>query len=203
MLRAAHLVCRLDNALQDHLVRIGVLGHIGRFQAYDARQFQRDAAVVCRTHRGLEFGSVLTSLQHDNSNLPRMGTIIRAATAEDHLLRARIDKNRSSAFDECQLLLSKRSVTVPLMDVEVLFDGKSIYFYFLGEITAEVEALTSELSEAYEANVQLRRFGETMTAGCGPDCGTGEGGSCGDQCSGCAVAEACAPRKLAASSDLQ
>jgi cell fate regulator YaaT (PSP1 superfamily) len=184
--------------LQDHLVRIGVLGQIGRFQSGDFVQFGRGTQVVCRTSRGLEFGSVLTIVHNQTSALPRAGTIVRGATPEDHLLWARIKKNRSSAFKECQRLLDERAVGVALMDVELLFDGKSIYFYFLGDITPEMEALTLELTEAYESKVQLRQFAEAMTLGCGPDCGSEGGGGCGDAgCGSCSIAGACSTNNSA------
>ena len=46
--------------------------------------------------------------------------------------------------------------------VEPLFDGQSLYFYFLGAVSAEVEALTAQLAEAYEARSQIRRFTQTL-----------------------------------------
>ena len=61
-----------------------------------------------------------------------------------------------------------------LVDVEHLFDGQSLFFYFLGDTTPELDALTGELAEIYEAQVQFRKFTDTLTAGCGPGCGTEE-----------------------------
>src|SRR4051794_28895219 len=42
-----------------HLVRVGVLGHVGRFTSVDATRFPRGARVVVRTSRGLELGEIL------------------------------------------------------------------------------------------------------------------------------------------------
>lgn len=84
------------------------------------------------------------------------------------------------------------------MDVEHLLDGKSLYFYFLGEANGELETLTDELAETYEAKVQFRRFTETVIAGCGPDCGTeaASGGGCGESgCSTCSVSSTCGSKK--------
>ena len=79
-----------------------------------------------------------------------------------------------------------------LVDVEHLFDGRAIYFYFLGETTPDLDNLTSELAEVYEAKAQLEKFAETLVAGCGPNCGTEEGGGCGTGgCSTCSVLSAC------------
>lgn len=197
----------------DHLVLVGVLGQIGRFRSVDGLRFSRGNRVVCRTSRGLEFGKVLSQVpaiesqendqqngsQQDTSQQnERLGTVIRKAAPEDHLLWARIEKNRTAAIQQCESMLAKRLPDYPtlrLMDVEILFDGRSIFFYFLGEISSalapKLEALTTELAAAYEAKSELRKFGDAMIAGCGPDCGTQE--ACGENgaCSGCAISAAC------------
>ncbi len=82
------------------------------------------------------------------------------------------------------------------MDVEHLFDGRTLWFYFLGEITPELSSITDELAELYEAQVQFRRFAETLTAGCGPGCGTedAQGQGCQSCGTGCAIAGACGTR---------
>lgn len=121
------------------------------------------------------------------------GILIRRVSVEDDLLLARLESNREAAFTACQALLNERNVSTVLMDVEHIFDGSSLYFYFLGDVTPEVEALTAELADAYEAKVEMRRFAEALTEGCGPDCGTedAEGGCASGSCASCAVATAC------------
>ena len=81
-----------------------------------------------------------------------------------------------------------------LMDVEHLFDGRSLLFYFLGEVTPELEALTAELAELYETHVQFRRFAEAVNEGCGPGCGTDAAEGCKTCVATCAVAGVCATR---------
>ena len=177
--------------MNQHLVRIGLLGHVGRFTPVDAARHARGTRVVCRTERGLEVGEVLTLAEHGG---PADGTLLRRVTVEDELLLARLDKHKHEAFRSCERMLAARGFDAVLMDVEHLFDGQSLFFYFLGETPPGVEAVTSELAEAYEAKVQFRKFTETLTAGCGPACGTedAEGGGCGSGgCSTCSVATAC------------
>jgi hypothetical protein len=82
------------------------------------------------------------------------------------------------------------------MDAEQLFDGRSLVFYFLGEVTTELESLTEDLAAAYDAHVQFRKFAETVEVGCGPGCGTeaATGHGCTSCATGCAIAGACATR---------
>jgi hypothetical protein len=116
-------------------------------------------------------------------------------TPEDELLAARLDKNKHEAQAACLSLLEERGLAAVLLDVEPLFDGRSLFFYFLGPTSPAVEAITEQLAAAYEAQAGLRKFAETMLAGCGPGCGTaeaaGQGCVTGGGCSSCAVAGAC------------
>lgn len=165
-------------------------------------RYPRGSRVICRTSRGLEVGEVLAPIGDDGGFGNSDGSLLRGMTPEDHLLLARLEKHKDEAYSACQLLLAERRVSAVLMDVEHLFDGRSLYFYFLGEVTPELETITEELAETYETQVQFRKFADTLTAGCGPGCGTEEatGGGCGDGgCSTCSVASACGTKRAAKS----
>jgi cell fate regulator YaaT (PSP1 superfamily) len=174
-----------------HFVRIGVLGSVGRFASADGARYRRGARVICRTPRGLEVGEVLAGAEASSGEPPH-GALLRRVTVEDDLLLARLERNRESAFVACSARLAELSAPAVLVDVEHLFDGQSLFFYFLGEPDPRLDAITSELADVYEAKAQLQKFADTLTAGCGPDCGTADGGGCGSGgCSTCAVVGAC------------
>ncbi|MDZ4817552.1 MAG: hypothetical protein SGJ20_01115 [Planctomycetota bacterium] len=199
-----------------HFVRVGAMGHVGRFTAVDAVQYPRASRVVLRTGRGLELGEILGPAEELSERGSADGSILRGMTVEDQLLEARLEKNRQAAFKACvaklrdlrQPAMSAASasgesiqtavqVGPVLMDVEHLFDGQSLYFYFLGEVSAEVEAITAELAEAYDATVKFSKFAESLSEGCGPGCGTAEsaGQGCTSCSTGCAIAGACGSKK--------
>lgn len=181
---------------RNHLVRVGAMGHVGPFAAADASIYPRGSDVILRTQRGLERGLVLASPHTVDEAAPSEGQILRGMTVEDQLLQARLEKNRDEAFQACTELLRERQIDATLLDVEQLFDGQSLFFYFLGEVSPEVTALTKELAAAYEAEVQMHKFSETLSAGCGPGCGTEEvAGSGCVSCTTCAVASACGTRR--------
>lgn len=168
------------------LVRIGAMGHIGRFRAPLA--YPRGESLVCRTSRGLELGEVMGPIDCGTPD----GEVIRRMTQQDHLLAARLKRNADEAFAACQELLNQIDEAPVLFDVELLFDGQGLYFYFLGEAPPAVDRLTQTLAETYDAHAQIARFSETLQQGCGPDCGTEQGGGCGtDGCSSCSIAAAC------------
>ena len=186
------------------------MADVAPFGSADATRYPRGSRVIVRTRRGLEIGHVLAppedvalplgpvgagpvaSLVNDSVD----GTIIRGMTIEDELLAARLERNRLAASEACAAELARRDLPTVLLDVEHLFDGQTLVFYFLGDMPDELDQLTAELAEAYDAKAQFRGFVETVTAGCGPGCGTGEatGAGCGTCATGCAVAGACGTR---------
>jgi cell fate regulator YaaT (PSP1 superfamily) len=171
---------------------------VGRFTAVDAVRYSRGTRVVCRTSRGLEVGEVLAPDGGADDFTRSDGSLLRRVTVEDDLLLSRLEKHRDEAYSACVAVLAERGIPAVLMDVEHLFDGRSLYFYFLGDVTPELESITDELAAAYEAQVQFRKFSQTLTEGCGPGCGTEDatGGGCGTGgCSTCAVAGACATKR--------
>ena len=191
-----------------HLVRVGAMADVGAFGSADATRYPRDSRVIVRTRRGLEIGQVLTPpddtappddiapLASNAVAAAIDGTIVRGMTVEDQLLEARLQRNRLAASEACAAELATRHWPTILLDVEHLFDGETLVFYFLGEMPPELDALTAELAEAYDAKAQFRGFVETVTTGCGPGCGTDEatGAGCGSCSTGCAVAGACSTR---------
>jgi hypothetical protein len=50
------------------------------------------------------------------------------------LLYARLEKHRHAAYRACAALLAEHSISAVLVDVEHLFDGQGLFFYFLGDV---------------------------------------------------------------------
>lgn len=180
--------------LGQHFVRVGVLGQVGRFATEGGGHFARGNRVVLRTVRGLEVGEVLSPAENRGGEPD--GIVLRRVTVEDDLLLARLERNKQEALSRCEEALLQRGLDVVLIDVEHLFDGKSLFFYFLGESSPELDAVTGELAEAYDSEVQFQKFSDALTQGCGPGCGTeaatGSGcGTSGGGCSSCGIASAC------------
>ena len=180
-----------------HLVRYGLLAHVGRFAAVDAVRYPRRTRVVVRSPRGLEVGEVLASPEQQGEQHDPDGQILRRMSVQDELLEARLQRRRHEAFEACNSLLAASRVDAALVDVEHLFDGEGLFFYFLGDPPREATAVTRQLAETYEAAVEFRKFADTLSEGCGPGCGTEEAkgqGGCAS-CTSCAVASACGTKK--------
>lgn len=181
-----------------HLVRYSLLGQVGRFVSGDTTRYARNTRVVIRSSRGLELGEVLAPPQPGDSPAPPDGQILRRVTVEDDLLIARLERHRHEAFSACSQLLAERGIPAMLVDVEHLFDGQGLFFYFLGEVPEAAGEVMQQLADTYETAVEFRKFAETLSKGCGPGCGTEEAigqGGCAS-CSNCAVVSACGTKKV-------
>src|SRR4051794_9186588 len=133
-----------------HVVRYGLLGHVGNFQSADALRYPRRSRVIVRSPRGLEIGEVLAQPEDGGEVVDVDGQILRRMTVQDDLLEARLQRRRHEAFSACQQLLSEAAVPAALVDVEHLFDGEGLFFYFLGDPPREASALTQRLAATYE-----------------------------------------------------
>jgi cell fate regulator YaaT (PSP1 superfamily) len=174
-----------------HFVRVGTLGQVGRFLPVDPICLQRRCRVICRTARGLEVGEVVGHACQELNRDQIDGALLREVTAADELILQRLSKNRDQAFESCTGLLREVNCPAILMDVEQLFDGSTLYFYFLGHPPSETESLIQPLAEMYESKIRLAEFALAAELGCGPACGTTDAAGCGQSCTGCIVAEAC------------
>lgn len=185
--------------MKSHLVRVGQFGQIGRFRSELGIQNRLDLGlnqkVICRTARGLEVGEFLAT--DENCHETPDGDLLRTMTQQDLLLAERLERNKLAAINECQKLIDQRNLPVAILDAEQTFDGQSLYFYFAGEISAEVDELTAQLAETYDAQVKFSEFAETLSAGCGPACGTSDGAGCGTTtagktgCGSCGLKSSC------------
>lgn len=179
----------------EHLVRLGILGHVGRFRAVDRTIHSRGQRVVCRTARGLEVGEVLTNLDQAESATETDGDLLRKVTPDDEMLIKRIESRRLKAIDACQRWLDSKKIDAALIDAEHLFDGESVFFYFLGPVPEQEFPIDEHLGGVYEGKVKFRQFTETLVNGCGPGCGE-EAAKCGTGgCSSCGLSGGCGSAK--------
>lgn len=175
------------------LLRTGPFGVIGRYRCGYRYPLVHGQKVICRTDRGLEIGEFL---EFDESagvaGDPVAGELVREMTEPDRMLEERLNRNRREAIDACQALIESRQLPVVILDAELTFDGRGLYFYFAGEASSELDEVTELLAAAYDAKVGFSEFAETLAQGCGPDCGTAAGAGCQSSgCASCGLKSAC------------
>lgn len=206
--------------MQFFFVRIGSWGEIVRCRVGGGGPYRRGTRVICRTTRGLEVGQVTAeatetdpiALGDETSEVdastatldgPRateiasLPMILRATTAEDELLIARLERYRRDAMEECRRCLAAAGSSAVLLEVDQVFDAGTLIFYFLSDPDPSDQQIVQQLAERYESKVRSGHFAKLLAKGCGPSCGTqdcssdaGTPSGCSGTCAVCLVAAA-------------
>ncbi len=184
------------------LVRVGIMGQVGRFRASEIGAWRRGDQVVCRTSRGVEAGTWLgpADVRPGTAIDVADGQILREFTSEDRLLWEHLQRLGNAAHQACAEWLANHGHAAVLLDVEPLLDGRTLYFHFLSDVEPPVQAYLDELVAIYERQVQQSKFARLLEHGCGPGCGTAAAkNGCGSAsgCAVCQVAKHCQPASQA------
>jgi cell fate regulator YaaT (PSP1 superfamily) len=145
-----------------YIVRHGTMRFLGEFEPGDGASYARSDEVVLRTERGLEVGEVLCEASPRALELlaePTRGRIVRQLTEEDH---ATLDRLRAAEADElatCHRFVTQRRLQMELVDVEHLFGGERVVFYFLAEKRVDFRDLVRDLARAYQTRIEMRQIG--------------------------------------------
>ncbi|SDB51091.1 Cell fate regulator YaaT, PSP1 superfamily (controls sporulation, competence, biofilm development) [Desulfonatronum thiosulfatophilum] len=100
--------------------------------------------------------------------------IFRPATEED-LIRDRDNRELArNAHQYCRQCIVERGLDMKLVEVEVLFDGSKIIFYFTAPNRIDFRELVKDLVRSYRTRIELRQIGarhETQMLGGLGNCG--------------------------------
>src|SRR5581483_3604485 len=87
------------------------------------------------------------------------GEIVRALTQEDRLQVDRLHQSEQREFLRCREFIAQRSLQMELVDVEHLFGGERIIFYFLAEKRVDFRDLVKDLAREYRTRIEMRQIG--------------------------------------------
>jgi cell fate regulator YaaT (PSP1 superfamily) len=135
---------------------------LGEFQPPEGGTAARGQRVLVRTDRGLELGEVLceaTPRALEMLSEPTSGRILRPFTAEDQAVLQRIRESERREFDTCQGFVTQRKLQMELVDVEHLFGGERIVFYFLAEKRVDFRELVKDLAREFHTRIEMRQIG--------------------------------------------
>jgi cell fate regulator YaaT (PSP1 superfamily) len=144
-----------------YIVRHGVMRFLGPFDARNVA-YARNTSVVTRTERGLEVGEVLceaTPRAVEYLSEPTGGVILRALTAEDQQQVERLADTERAEFETCGRFIEQRKLQMALVDVEHLFGGERIIFYFLAEKRVDFRELVKDLAREFHTRIEMRQIG--------------------------------------------
>lgn len=113
--------------------------------------------VVVKTTRGMETGQAVAVREAGPDE--RLKKIIRRGNDDDI---ASIEKNHAKERDARQVaqrLVSKMGLDMKVVDVEYVFDGSKILFYFTAEERVDFRDLVKELADELKGRIEMRQIG--------------------------------------------
>lgn len=146
----------------NYIVRHGVMRFLGEFSPVADMVHPRNQDVVIETERGLEIGEVLceaTPRAIEFIEEPTRGRIVRPMSADDRAKLLDSQAREESAFHKGSDVIRERQLQMELVDVEHLFGGDRLIFYFLAEKRVDFRDLVKDLAREFRTRIEMRQIG--------------------------------------------
>jgi cell fate regulator YaaT (PSP1 superfamily) len=140
-------------------VRYGAMEMTERFSAPDT-DIPVGSDVIVRTPRGVEWGLLVQFRKRISEAEEIVGELLRKVTPVDRDKLADIVESRQVAeFETCEELIKKHELPMKLVEVEHLFGGHKIIFYFMADGRVDFRELVRDLAKEYRTRIEMRQIG--------------------------------------------
>jgi cell fate regulator YaaT (PSP1 superfamily) len=132
--------------------------------------------VIVKTSRGTEFGEIVSPPEDvpEDEIAAALKKVVRRATSEDEKTNTTNAEKEKEAFDVAEKKISKHKLPMKLVEVEYVFDGSKIIFYFTADGRIDFRDLVKDLASVFRTRIELRQIGvrdeAKLIGGLGP-CG--------------------------------
>ncbi|MBE0447370.1 MAG: stage 0 sporulation family protein [Actinobacteria bacterium] len=117
--------------------------------------------VIVKTSRGMEFGEVVASpmdVTEEEITAP-LKKVLRKATEEDKGQLKRNKQKEKEAYGVAEEKIAKHKLPMKLVEVEHVFDGSKIIFYFTAAGRVDFRDLVKDLASVFRTRIELRQIG--------------------------------------------
>lgn len=136
---------------------------LGQFQpSPTVGTLRRGTTVVTRTERGLELGEVLCPATPQALAAvpdPTRGEILRVLGPDDTKKAEQLRELEAREYAAGEKLIAQHRLAMHLVDVEHLFGGERIIFYFLAETRVDFRELVKSMAREFHSRIELRQIG--------------------------------------------
>ena len=134
--------------------------------------------VIVKTERGEEMGVIRDELCTiaDDQVEGELTPLIRIATQDDLEYALELGEKEKEAFGPFRELIGKNELDMKPIDVEYLFGGDKIVFYFTSEQRVDFRQLVKDLANHFHCRIDMRQMGSRDQARM-----IGGLGRCGDE----------------------
>ena len=147
------------------IVRYGSMRSIGEFSCRPSDEYLRNQEILVRTDRGIEWGEVLSEASEMTrkylNSKKSAGRILRVADEQDLKSRDELDHKERSEFTRCGDMITERKLQMQLVDVEHVFGGERIIFYYLAENRVDFRELVEDLRARIQYTDRVLKCGRS------------------------------------------
>jgi cell fate regulator YaaT (PSP1 superfamily) len=144
------------------IVRHGAMRFLGEFDAAPELALARLSKVILKSERGLEIGDVLcqaTPQAVAHLGEPTHGQIVRIMAPADNERVEQLRQLQKKEFVSACEMVAQHHLAMQLIDVEHLFGGERIVFFFLAEKRVDFRELVKSMAREFQTRIELRQVG--------------------------------------------
>jgi len=146
-----------------YVVRYGSTRAVSEFTFKGSQQFERSDSVLVRSSRGVEWGEVLCPATEATRKYlkseDQAGRILRAADDEAWAKRDEMLTREQDVFKQGRQIIRDHKLNMNLVDVECIFGGERIVFYYLAEQRVDFRELVKTLARTFQTRIEMRQIG--------------------------------------------
>jgi cell fate regulator YaaT (PSP1 superfamily) len=145
-----------------YIVRHGAMRFLGEFTAPLGMPIARLQRIIVKTERGLETGDVLGSSSPQAIAYltePTTGDVVRIMTPVDGERAEQLRELQKKEFEIGCKMVVEQKLAMQMIDVEHLFGGERIVFFFLAEKRVDFRELVKSLAREFQTRIELRQIG--------------------------------------------
>lgn len=179
------------------LVRYGRMGLLGWFSHNEAHLEKSHTRIMIKTERGLEIGEVVGEHCYKAGQFKKTcpqvaayfgeegkgyplaagGEFVRYATERDLSEERHINRDAREELKCCSRFVKEMNLPMKLVDIEHVFGGERIIFYFSAESRVDFRELVKRIAKEYQTRIEMRQVGARDAARITSDIET-----CGQPC---------------------
>ncbi len=148
--------------ITSYIVRHGSMRYLGVFIAPAFMTLPRNSTVITRTERGTEVGTILGPATPQAIAAlpdPTSGEILRVVDEQDEKRITDMSMLQTRQYEIATSLVKGHRLAMQIVDVEQLFGGERLMFYFLAEHRVDFRDLVKSLAREFHTRIELRQIG--------------------------------------------
>jgi cell fate regulator YaaT (PSP1 superfamily) len=166
------------------LVRYGRTGLVGWFTHDERTMPKAHCRVMIKTERGLEIGDVVGRFCYrsgvfkkseqavidyygqppESCPIAAGGKFVRYATEQDLSEERHINADAKQELDKCHQFIKEMNLPMKLVDIEHVFGGERIIFYFTADSRVDFRELVKKLAKEFQTRIEMRQVGSRDAA---------------------------------------